>query len=141
MSRRISICAVMFAGAVLLSVTTQGSAQQQDPTKRPAEVIKEDADNTKVNRRESSRGEATADRQREKPADRMVSQRIRRAVTRNPELSSYARNVKIITQDGTVTLKGPVRSEKERNAIEAIAVQMAGKDRVTNEIQIAPEKN
>lgn len=139
MLKNVSVGMVMLAGAVLLTVPSQGRGEQ-DTTRRPAEVMKEDADNTKINRRDRSKEEATADKQREKPGDRMITQKIRRAITKDSELSTYARNVKIITRDGKVTLKGPVRSEKEKKSIEDIAAQVAGKEKVTNEIQVAPEK-
>jgi hyperosmotically inducible protein len=54
-------------------------------------------------------------------------------------LSSYAHNVKIITQNGQVTLKGPVRSDDEKRAIEAKAAQIAGEDKVTSELDIKPK--
>ena len=55
-------------------------------------------------------------------------------------LSTYAHNVKIISRNGTVTLKGPVRSENEKQAIEAKADDVAGKDKVVNELTVAPEQ-
>jgi osmotically-inducible protein OsmY len=56
-------------------------------------------------------------------------------------LSTYAHNVKVIAQDGQVTLKGPVRSETEKKAIEAKAIDVAGAGHVTNQISIAPSKS
>jgi osmotically-inducible protein OsmY len=41
-------------------------------------------------------------------------------------LSSYAHNVKVIAQGGQVTLKGPVRSDDEKRAVEAQATEVAG---------------
>lgn len=55
-------------------------------------------------------------------------------------LSTYAHNVKIITQNGIVTLKGPVRSDQERSAIEAKADGIAGKDNVTNQLEVKPKQ-
>ncbi len=55
-------------------------------------------------------------------------------------LSTYAHNVKVITQLGQVTLKGPVRSEAEKTTIEAKATEVAGVGKVTNLITIAPAK-
>jgi hyperosmotically inducible protein len=51
-------------------------------------------------------------------------------------LSTYAHNVKIITQDGQVTLKGPVRSEDEKKAVEAKAAEIAGESKVANELDV-----
>jgi osmotically-inducible protein OsmY len=55
-------------------------------------------------------------------------------------LSSYAHNVKVIAQNGQVTLKGPVRSEQEKKTVEAKAAEVAGAEHVTNQMSVAPEK-
>ena len=55
-------------------------------------------------------------------------------------LSTYAHNVKVIAQDGQVTLKGPVRTEEEKKTVEAKATEVAGAGHVTNQLTIAPEK-
>jgi osmotically-inducible protein OsmY len=94
-------------------------------------------DNTKVNQRDRSASEPTADRQKENPADRQLAQQVRKALMKDKSLSTYAHNVKVIAQNGTVTLKGPVKSEEEKQAIEAKAAQVAGSDKVTSEIQVA----
>ena len=56
-------------------------------------------------------------------------------------LSTYAHNVKVIAQDGQVTLKGPVRTEDEKKTVEAKATEVAGAGHVTNQISIAPAKD
>ena len=55
-------------------------------------------------------------------------------------LSSYAHNVKIITQNGMVTLKGPVRSDDEKQIVETKAAEIVGKDKVTSELAVQPKK-
>lgn len=95
-------------------------------------------DNTKVNQGDRAKGAATADQQKENATDREITQKIRRAIVDDKALSTYAHNVKIITKDGQVTLKGPVRSETEKKAVEAKATEVAGTGRVTNQISIAP---
>ncbi|MFY9646496.1 MAG: BON domain-containing protein [Terriglobales bacterium] len=95
------------------------------------------ADNTTVNQRD--RGEPTADQQKNTRSDRDLTQQIRRAIVNDKSLSVYAHNVKIITQNGQVTLRGPVRSAEEKRAIEARASEIAGADRVTSEIHIKPK--
>ena len=55
-------------------------------------------------------------------------------------LSTYAHNVKIITQEGQVTLKGPVRSESEKQTIETKATEVAGANKVTNELNVKPQQ-
>ena len=84
------------------------------------------ADNTKVNTRDRAKDAATADQQKDNATDRDLTQKIRRALMQDKTLSTYAHNVKVIAQGGQVTLKGPVRSEDERKAVEAKAVDVAG---------------
>jgi len=95
------------------------------------------ADNTKVNTRDRAKGAQTADQQKNDVGDRDLTQKIRQAVMDDKSLSSYAHNVKIITQAGHVTLKGPVRSLDEKRAIAAKATEIAGADHVTNQMSVA----
>jgi osmotically-inducible protein OsmY len=69
-----------------------------------------------------------------------MTQKIRQALMDDKDLSTYAHNVKVISQDGHVTLKGPVRSQNEKKTVEAKAVEVAGTGHVTNQISIAPSK-
>lgn len=94
------------------------------------------ADNTKVNQRDRNQSEATADRQKESPSDRQLVQQIRRALVKDKSLSTNAHNIKVIAQNGVVTLKGPVDSDSEKQAVEAKAAEVAGSDKVSSEIQI-----
>jgi hyperosmotically inducible periplasmic protein len=94
-------------------------------------------DNTKKNKDQTS---PTADQQKINPTDRAITQKIRKAVHGDTSLSSYAHNIKIITQDGKVTLRGPVRSEEEKSNLQAKAVAVAGEQNVTNQLEIAPSK-
>jgi osmotically-inducible protein OsmY len=54
-------------------------------------------------------------------------------------ISTYAHNIKIVTRDGKVTLKGPVRTEEEKASIETKAAAVAGADNVTNGLTVAPK--
>ena len=94
-------------------------------------------DNTKVNTRDRAKGATTADQQKENAADRELTRKIRRSLTQDKSLSSYAHNVKIVAQGGQVTLKGPVRSDEEKRVIEAKATEVAGAGHVTNQISVA----
>jgi hyperosmotically inducible protein len=94
-------------------------------------------DNTKNNKDQTN---PTADQQKMNPSDRAITQKIRKAVIEDKSLSTYAHNIKIITQDGKVTLRGPVRSEDEKNNLQAKAVAVAGDASVTNQLEIAPSK-
>jgi hyperosmotically inducible periplasmic protein len=99
-----------------------------------------DVDNTKMNTRDRDKSAPTADQQKENRSDREITRQIRRSVIKDKSLSSYAHNVKIITQNGQVTLKGPVRSDEEKRAIEAKAIEVAGENKVTSELNIKPQQ-
>ena len=97
-------------------------------------------DNTKTNERDRVKSEPTADQAKNNPSDREIMQRIRKDVVADKSLSTYGHNVKIISQHGKVTLKGPVRNEEERKNIEAKAVEVAGSGNVNNMIEVKDEK-
>lgn len=107
----------------------------------PGACLAQPADNTKINKRDTAPKELTADQQGQSVQDREITQKIRRAVVDDKSLSTYAHNVKIITVGGRVTLKGPVRSEEEKKAIEEKAAQIAGNDNIKNEMDIVPKKS
>ena len=110
-------------------------ALAQEPTTQPTAP-----DNTKVNERDRSQNEPTADQQKDNRSDRDITQQIRQSIMKDKSLSTYAHNVKIVTQDGQVTLKGPVRSEDEKKAIEAKATEVAGDGKVISELNIKPQE-
>ena len=95
-----------------------------------------DADNTARNQRDRDAAAQTSGDQAENPADREISANIRRAVVADESLSSNAHNVKIITSNGVVTLRGPVKSAQEKAAIEAKAKQVAGVQSVNNQLEV-----
>jgi osmotically-inducible protein OsmY len=96
-------------------------------------------DNTKVNKRDRNKGEVTADQAKENTSDRDTAKKIRQAIMADKSLSSYAHNAKVIAHGGKVTLKGPVRSEEEKQALEAKATEVAGAGNVTNELTVKPD--
>jgi hyperosmotically inducible protein len=96
------------------------------------------ADNTKANTRDRAKDAVTADQQKENSSDRDLARKIRQSLMKDKGLSSYAHNVKVIAQDGQVTLKGPVRSDEESRSVEAKATEVAGAGHVTNQMSVAP---
>ncbi|MEO8466156.1 MAG: BON domain-containing protein [Gammaproteobacteria bacterium] len=114
--------------AALLVIALQ-SAGAQSPTTP--------ADNSRSNKVDPTNRIATADDQKENEADRTLTQKIRKSVVSDDSLSTYAHNIKIVSVNGTVTLNGVVRSEKEKNSVAMKAAAVAGKDRVVNELKIA----
>jgi osmotically-inducible protein OsmY len=116
---------LLFAGTASLCTPAAG----QDST--PA------GDNTKTNKA----GGMTADQQKENKADREITRQIRKSIVADKSLSSYAHNVKIITTNGTVTLRGPVRSEDEKSSIETKAKAIAGVNDVRNELTVVTKNS
>lgn len=130
-----NIARTLLCSGLLLSVGVVARAQEPASQQAPPA-----ADNTKTNERDRNANEPTADQQKENRSDRDITQQIRRSVVKDKSLSTYAHNVKIVTQNGQVTLKGPVRSEDEKRAIEAKAAEVAGQDKVTSELNIKPQQ-
>ena len=130
-----NVLRIVFSMAVLVCPLTVGSvlATAQDAG-APA------PDNTKVNQRDQNQAAPTADQQKANKADQETTRQIRRAVVQDKSLSTYAHNVKIISQNGMVTLKGPVRSDQEKSAIEAKAAEIVGKNNVTSELEVKPKQ-
>ena len=125
--------ASLLLGVSLLAAPLPG--QSQDNTQQPA------PDNSKTNKRDRDKVSPTADQQKMNPTDRELTRKIRSALHQEKSLSTYAHNVKIVTQDGRVTLRGPVRSDEEKAAIESKATEVAGSGNVTNELEVAPPKS
>jgi hyperosmotically inducible protein len=93
-------------------------------------------DNTKVNQQDRQSSAPTADNQKNDSSDLQLTREIRLSLSKDKSLSTYAHNVKVIAQNGKVTLKGPVRSEDERAAVLAKATQIAGEANVNDEMSV-----
>ena len=107
-------------------------------TQQSAQEPSVDPSNSAVNERHNQPGEANADRQSNAQSDLDLTAKIRRSIVDDKSLSTSAHNVKIIAQNGQVTLKGPVRSEAEKNAIQQQASSIAGQPNVKNELDVQP---
>ena len=114
---------------VFCTAAAIGYGQTPDTSTKP--------DNTKVNKRDRNAGEATADKQKTNAPDQEMTRKIRRSIMADKSLSTYAHNIKIISQNGAVTLKGPVKSNEEKETVMAKAVAVAGSaDKVTDQISV-----
>ncbi len=98
-------------------------------------------DNTRVNERDRSPNQPTADQAKNNKSDRQIMQDIRKSVMDDKDLSTYAHNVKIVSQNGKVTLKGVVRSDDERKAVRRKAEEVAGAANVTDDLSVKPKAN
>jgi hyperosmotically inducible periplasmic protein len=121
---------------LLSMVLIVGCSKDRSEDKQVSQTAVE-PDNSGRNVRDRSEDTKTPGDQSENEADRTITQNIRQAITADDSFSTNAKNVKIITNDGTVTLRGPVKSEKEKAEIEAKAKQVVGVKRVDNQLEIA----
>ena len=95
------------------------------------------ADNSGKNEQDRNATALTADNQSNSPADRDITKRIRQAVVSSTNnFSTMAKNVKIITVNGKVTLRGPVSNEAEKTGIEGIAKGVVGGGNVDDQLEV-----
>ena len=124
---------------MLIAYSSQG--QQATPTPHdPTASDSTEADNTKQNSSEQNKDTDTAEKQSNSKDDLALTQKIRQAVMKDGSLSMNAKNVKIIARDGKITLKGPVDSQQEKDTIAAKAGEIAGKDKVENQLEAKADK-
>jgi hyperosmotically inducible protein len=130
--------AAALAGVLALGVgSASASDKKESATTHAADTrTTPAADNTATNQRDRKDSEPTADQQTNDKSDLKLTAEIRRAVIADKSLSMNAHNVKIIAQDGKVTLKGPVESAAEKKNVEGKADQIAGRKNVVSELQI-----
>jgi hyperosmotically inducible protein len=133
MTHKIAHSAVL---AALLLASGFVSAQTPTPSDPAAGSQTTSPDNTRSNRDPSNRVHS-ADKQSNAQTDVDLTARIRRSVMDDKSLSTDGHNVKIVANNGAVTLSGVVPSDAEKIEIERKAVSVAGKDRVTNNIRVA----
>ena len=124
------LCAAgkLVLSAVLLSGMSVVSMSAQAP------------DNTKMNQQDKRDTVPNADTAKNNTTDRQLMAHIRREVVKDKSLSTYAHNCKIVAQGGKVTLRGPVKSDDEKHAIEQIANKFAGDGNVDNQLTVKGEK-
>lgn len=113
----------------------QGSAMD-NAAAMPAQKPATEPDNSKVNARDKGGNTLTPMDQGPSEGDRKITQQIRQAVVKDGALSFTAKNVKIITINGKVTLRGPVKTDAERASIEAAAKKIAGATQVENLLEV-----
>ncbi len=123
--KRIALALVL--SSTLLGLGTVTMAQDSVPVA---------PDNSAVNVRDRDPGAMTAAAQSNAKSDVELTREIRRAVVKDHSLSMLAHNVKIVTANGSVTLRGPVKTEEEKAAIASKAQQIAGADKVDNQIEV-----
>ena len=93
-------------------------------------------DNTAINERDRSRETQTSGDQSNSSADIKTTQAIRQALMKDSELSTTAKNIKIITNNGQVTLRGPVKNAQEKAKIDQLARSAAGGAKIVDQLDV-----
>lgn len=120
--------------ALLVPLALVNCDAQTGPADRtPASA---DADNTARNERDRNATTQLPTDQAENEADREIAANVRKAIVDDDSLSMNAQNVKIVTSSGTVTLRGPVKTAREKELIEAKAKQVVGVRSVENLLEV-----
>lgn len=126
--------ALIFAG-VISACAPLAYGQPKDPAPATGEV-----DNTRMNKVDRNDTQRTPQGQSGARADRELTAAVRKAIVRDKSLSTYAHNVKVVTRDGEVTLRGPVRTAEEKAKVSELAQQVSGVSRVNDELLVKNRK-
>jgi hyperosmotically inducible periplasmic protein len=97
---------------------------------------KTNADNTALNQRDRSGKTVTSGDQSNNSADLKITQAIRQALMKDGELSTTAKNIKVITANGQVTLRGPVNNAQEKAKVDQIARSAGGGAKIVDELEL-----
>jgi osmotically-inducible protein OsmY len=108
---------------------TSVAARAQDQANPPSSTAPDNSAQNQSHRK-------TAENQKENSSDREITQKIRQSIVSDKSLSTYGHNVKVITQEGQVTLKGPVRNENEKEMIASKAAEVVGAQKVINQLTV-----
>src|SRR5215469_3033279 len=110
-----------------LSIVSLAAIAADDKTK---------PDNTAINERDRSRETQTSGDQSNSSADLKITQAIRQVLMKDSELSTSAKNIKIITDNGQVTLRGPVKNAQEKAKIDHLARSAAGGAKIDDRLDV-----
>jgi hyperosmotically inducible protein len=101
---------------------------------------KSNPDNTAKNERDRSGETKTSGDQSNSSADLKTTQAIRQALMKDSELSTTAKNIKVVTTDGRVTLRGPVKNAQEKAKVGQIAKSAAGGAKIDDQLDVEGSK-
>jgi hyperosmotically inducible periplasmic protein len=123
--KRIALTLILSSALLGLGTVTMA---QDSPAAAP--------DNSAVNLRDREPGAMTAGQQSNAKSEVEITRGIRRAVVKDNSLSILAHNVKIVSANGSVTLRGPVKTEEEKSAIASKAQAIVGSAKVNNQLEV-----
>lgn len=132
--KQITLTLLLAVGFTLSGIAKEKPAATQSPKDNTP------ADNTAKNQRDRSGDTKTSGDQSNSPEDIKLTAAIRRAVVGDKSLSMTAKNVKIITANGVVTLRGPVNNAAEKATIGKLAHSAAAKARIENHLEVKASK-
>lgn len=132
-SMRLFSIMTLSAGLCVFAVGCDDTRTSPVPNTPPAQTR---ADNTANNHPDRETSTITPLDQKENQSDVNITANIRQGVMKAPNMSVNAQNVKIVTADGVVTLRGPVASDAEKQTIGKLATQTAGVKRVDNQLEV-----
>jgi osmotically-inducible protein OsmY len=112
-------------------------AQERAPGTSPSAA---QPDNSKVNKADRASAQPTAQDQPQNKPDRELTAAVRKAIVSDKALSTYAHNVKVVAQNGTVTLRGPVRSDEEKAKVAQLAQSVPNVQALDNRMTVTPSK-
>jgi osmotically-inducible protein OsmY len=121
---------------LLLAVFAGGSPLVYAQTSNTGKTATPDADNTRMNKADQKNTQPTAQNQSNEKADRELAAAVRKAIVRDKSLSTNAHNVKVVAKDGTVTLRGPVRSDDEKTKVSQLTRQVEGVSNVDDQLLV-----
>lgn len=99
-------------------------------------AIAQDAASKPDNSAQNTNQPRTAQDQSNVQSDRETTAKVRKAIIADKDLSMYAHNIKIITRNGTVTLKGPVKSDDEKQKVETDVAGVVSRDSLVDQLTV-----
>jgi len=127
---QLSVVSALLTSALIVDV---GCSREREAPKSTAAI---ELDNFRHNAQVHNEETKTTESQSESESDRAISQNIRDVFRADDSLSTNAKNIKIITNQGMVTLRGPVKNKQEKTAIEATAKRVTGVKSVDSQLEI-----
>jgi len=132
---------MIFTTVALLPVSVSAARAADKPDQSQSRPTTGDTsapapDNSKVNVNQNGEKGLSAEQSGNSETDVKLTQKIRQALVKDKKLSTYAHNVKIIADGGQVVLKGPVKSQSEKEMVESKAGQIAGNEHVKSELEV-----
>jgi len=128
LTQTIKQASLVLAGISIISLTAVAADEKANSDKN--------ADNTALNQRDRSGDTATSGDQSNSSGDLKITQAIRQALMKDGELSATAKNIKVITANGQVTLRGPVNNAQEKAKVDQIARSAGGGAKIVDQLDV-----